>query len=33
MFFGSGSRNVWFLVLIISLYVLLFPPILDASDC
>jgi len=35
MFFGNGNgnRNVWFLILIISLYILLFPDFFDTSDC
>lgn len=33
MFFDNGNRQLWFIVLIISLYILLFPEVLDTSDC
>lgn len=32
MFFGE-SRFLWFLVLVISLWILLFPDITTTSDC
>lgn len=33
MFFNDGNRTIWFLILIVALYILLFPQIFDTSDC
>jgi hypothetical protein len=31
--FGESNRVLWFIILIISLWILLFPEVLSTSDC
>jgi len=33
MFFGSVNRGIWFIILIIALFVLLFPDFDDTTSC